>query len=103
MLGYPSISDFKEIINTNLIQNCPVTVEDINISIDIFGPDIFALKGKTTCKKTLPVVSDIVKVPSKVLHKHKNVTISADFMFMNVVENGHYHEAKQLSIDGYEG
>ena len=48
MMMFPSVADYKNAIKLNLIHNCPVTVEDINIAEDIFGKDIFALKGKTT-------------------------------------------------------
>lgn len=50
-LGYPSIKDFKWVIQSNQIQNCPVTVQDIVTAHQIWGKNISALKGKTTHKK----------------------------------------------------
>ena len=47
-IGRPSTKDFKNIIVANLLPNCPVTRQDINVAEDIFGPDIGSLKGKTT-------------------------------------------------------
>jgi hypothetical protein len=47
-LGTPSVHDFKAIINMNAIRNNPVTIEDVNISEAIFGPDIGGIQGKTT-------------------------------------------------------
>ena len=38
VIGYPSLRDFKHVIQTNQIKNCPVTIEDINICEKIFGP-----------------------------------------------------------------
>jgi hypothetical protein len=32
----------------NVIKNCPVTTEDVNIAKKIFGKDISSLKGKST-------------------------------------------------------
>ena len=48
MMMFPSVVDFKNAIKMNCIHNCPVTINDINVAKDVFGKDIFALKGKTT-------------------------------------------------------
>jgi hypothetical protein len=47
-LGNPPIQDFKAIICMNSIANNPITMEDIEIAEEIFGPDIGSQKGKTT-------------------------------------------------------
>jgi hypothetical protein len=61
MHGTPSINDFKTILRINTITNNPVTTKDIKIAEKIFGPDIGALKGKTTrCEPPAPVVNDYV-------------------------------------------
>jgi hypothetical protein len=39
----------------NLINNCPITIEDIKIAEDIYGPDIAVLKRKTVRKKPIQV------------------------------------------------
>ena len=46
-LGMPSMQDFKAIIQMNTIMNNPVTVKDINLCDQIYGPDIATPKGKT--------------------------------------------------------
>jgi hypothetical protein len=50
-LGYPSMKDFRWIIQSNQIKDCPVTVDDVETAHKIFGKDIAALKGKTTRSK----------------------------------------------------
>ena len=50
-LCYPSWKDFKWVIRSNQIKDCPVTVEDVNISLKIWGNNIAALKGKTIWSK----------------------------------------------------
>jgi hypothetical protein len=55
IIGCPSIENFKAILRQNIIKNCPVTIEDVNIAERIFGPDIGTLKGKSTREKTTPV------------------------------------------------
>jgi hypothetical protein len=41
IVGTPTMNNFKPLLRMNVIQNCPaVTVEDVNISEKIFGPDM---------------------------------------------------------------
>lgn len=51
-LGYPSLKDFKWVNQSNHIKDCTVTVQDAVASHQIWGKNIAALKGKTTCTKT---------------------------------------------------
>ena len=63
MIGRPSNKDFKVLITGNMLRNCPVTVEAIDIAEKVFGPDVASLKGKTTRAKSPVVRSDIIPVP----------------------------------------
>jgi hypothetical protein len=48
IVGTPTVSNLKSLLRMNAIQNCPVTVEDVNILEKIFEPDMSSLKGKWT-------------------------------------------------------
>jgi hypothetical protein len=82
-LGTPSIKDFKAIITMNAIKNLPVTIEDINLAEKIFGPDIGALKGKTTRQKPTPVINDYIEIPEELINNHQKVTLCMDGMKIN--------------------
>ena len=84
-VGHPSVQDFKVMIKNNLILNCPVTIDDIERASKIYGANIVALKGKTVRTKSDPVISDYINVPEAVLQANKNVTFSADIMFVNKI------------------
>ena len=47
----------------NLIRNNQVICKDLNFAINIYGPDIGTIKGKTTRKKPLLVVNNLVELP----------------------------------------
>jgi hypothetical protein len=66
-LGCPSIQDLKKIISMNSIQNCPVTIEHINIAEQIYDKDIASIKGKTVRKKPPPAIQDIVEIPEELI------------------------------------
>jgi hypothetical protein len=82
-LSYPSIKDFKWVIRSNQIKNCPVTAQDIDVALKIWGKNIVALKGKTTRRKTIPVARDYVKVPLELVTLHKEVFLMTDIFFVN--------------------
>jgi hypothetical protein len=63
-LSYPSMKYFKWAIRSNQIKDCPVMIQDIDVSTKIWGKNIAALKGKTTRSKTHPVARDYGNFPS---------------------------------------
>ena len=70
-------------VRYELIYNFPITPQAVTISNTIFGPDIEALKGKTTSKYSEPVVTDYVEIPQHILDINKEVTLAADLIFLN--------------------
>jgi hypothetical protein len=82
-LNYPSWKDFKWIIWSNQIKDCPVTVEYVDTALMIWGKNVAALKGKTTWTKPDPVARNCVKIPMELLKLHKEVYITADLFFVN--------------------
>ena len=82
-VSYPLIRDFIVMIKENMINNCPVTVEDVMGSERINGPNVQVLRGKTVRTKPSPVVTDFVTVPHAIIEENRNVTLSVDVMFLN--------------------
>ena len=77
------VEDFKNTIKANYIQDCLVTIEDIEVAEDIFGPDIHRLKGATTRKKPFQVREDYIEIPPEILEIHQDVTLGIDFFYVN--------------------
>jgi hypothetical protein len=68
MLSYPSWKkDYKWVIQSNQIKDCPVTVQDVDNALKIWGKNITALKGKTTRSKPNPVAMDFCESPCGVV------------------------------------
>jgi hypothetical protein len=82
-LSYPSMKDFKWVIRSNQIKDFPVTFQDIDVALKIWGKNTAALKGKTTRHKTTPVARDYVKVPLELIKLHKEVFLTTDIFFVN--------------------
>ena len=59
----PSAEDYINMLHSGLIRNCPIKPQSVTITNTIFGPDIAALKEKTTRKSSKPVVTEYVETP----------------------------------------
>ena len=79
-LGSLTIENFKKVLQQNLIKNCPVTLEDVEIAEDIFGPDILALRGRSTQRKPPVVVNDQMEIPPEMIQNWNNLTLCIDVM-----------------------
>jgi hypothetical protein len=84
-LSYPSMKDFKWVIQSNQIKDSPVTVQDINVDRKILGKSIAALKGKTTRSKSILVARDYFKVPMELMKLHKEVFFTTDIFFVKKI------------------
>ena len=84
-VGHPSDKDFIKIVKVNSLPNCPVTPRDVDVAEEIFGPDIRALKGKTTCHGPPIVDSPVSMDISSMLKNYGEVTLCVDLMYVNKV------------------
>ena len=85
IIGRPSDRTFKDIVNRNLLPNCPINSRDINAAADIFGPDIGSLKGKTVRRAIPHVAERIVDVPLSIMRLYWAVTLAGDIMYVNKI------------------
>ena len=80
MIGRPSTKDFLQIMQNNLLPNCPVTRDDIIAAEHIYGPEVGILKGKTVRGKSPEVKVNIEPIPPEISAIYKDVTIAGDVM-----------------------
>ena len=84
-VGRPSDKDFIKILKASSLPNCPVTPRDVIIANKLFGPDVGALKGKTT-RRNPPIVDSPVPVDiTSILKYYREVTLCVDLMYVNRV------------------
>ena len=77
---FPGTSTFKSYVINNLIQNCDISVDDINKANIIYGPSIPNIQGQMTRRR--PQAHDkIVKIslPPMAAQHHQKVSLSMDF------------------------
>ena len=79
-IGRPMTRDFIRYVATNLIPNCPITVQDIKNAEFVWGPELGCLKGKTTRQPSPKVRIEVMPIPIQIMQQYKDVTLSADLM-----------------------
>ena len=57
-------------------------IGDVNIAKKIYGPDIGALKGKTTRNKPTPVKNYLLEVSSKIIEQHCELMYCMEVMYV---------------------
>ena len=71
-------------MENNLIPNCPVTRRDIIAAEHIFGPDVGALKGKTTRRWPIGVgLYNHTPIPSAIVKQYHDVILAVDILYIN--------------------
>jgi hypothetical protein len=73
----------KAMVTLNLIRDNPVTIEDINLAMQVYGPDIATIKGKSTRSRPIPAVKQHIEIPSTLMEIQKDVTLSIDGLEVN--------------------
>jgi hypothetical protein len=78
--------EYRDAVLAQRVQNIiPISRTDIAATERIFGPNLGALKGKTTKRASVPVEGRIDGVPASIMEHHQQVTLAMDIMFVNKI------------------
>eukprot|EP00957_Ditylum_brightwellii_P002761 212060-Ditylum_brightwellii.AAC.3 len=69
----------------NLLPGSPVTLQNIDNSEFLFEADVGSLKTKTTIKVPELVTSNYIEVLQEIIDLHKDITFTADVLYINKV------------------
>jgi hypothetical protein len=84
-IGRPSTKDFIQIVTSNQLPNCTVTRADIIAAEHIFGPDVGSRKDKTTRHQPHLAKPMIKPLPSEIMSRYHNVTLTGDLKYVNEI------------------
>jgi hypothetical protein len=83
-IGPPSEKDFNDILDNQLIRNCPVTSDDAKRAVQIYGPAINVLKGKNVKKQNKGIKNyQPIQIPAPIIQKYRDLRIFMDIVFVN--------------------
>lgn len=73
LISRPPLRKLLEIIDKNLIADCPITREDVMVAEDIFGTNLGSLKGKTPHRPPIPVNNWVTAVPPAIMARCQEI------------------------------
>ena len=82
-MGTPSIQDLKTIIIMNLVKDNEITLKDIDIAENAYGPDIGIIKGKTTRRNKNKSENDMIEMPEELISENRYLKISVNTINVN--------------------
>lgn len=82
-MGAPSDRSFRAMVRN--ISNCPITSRDVSNAVQIFGPNLAGIRGKTVREKPQRVNTDRIEIPRDFHVLHCNVTLEADVFYVNEI------------------
>jgi hypothetical protein len=84
VMACPSDYDLANAVEHNIIGNTPFTRRDVRIAIQIYGPDVAALKGKTVKQQSkMPREDEANDVPPHIAKEYCDVHLSIDVIHVN--------------------
>ena len=84
-LGYPSIPNFKEYVNRNLLSNNKITAMDIDRAIKIYGIPEPLLRGKKVAPTQSSVRGIQVDLSPTITNKLKHIQLFVDIFYVNTL------------------
>jgi hypothetical protein len=81
----PSGKEFTDILqNNNLIRKCPVTRDDAKRALQIYGPDVATLQGKTVKKQNSGIPNyQAVQIPAPIIAQYNSARLFVDIFWVN--------------------
>ena len=62
-----------------------MSVEDLDIALKVWGPNVAPLKGRTMRSQPCPLKLDVFQVPKEIKQIHNNITLSIDIFCVNKI------------------
>ena len=67
MFNNINTNNILHIVDNNVMKDLPITRQDVKLAKEIYGPNIYALKGKTVNRKFDHVVAPVTYIPRQIL------------------------------------
>ena len=82
-VGYLGYNKYFKLLEMQYFRNCPITVDDAQRVLHIYGPDIEGIKGKKVRRRPNTINEMVcVSIPDTIKELYLNINLSADFFFV---------------------
>ena len=72
-VGLPTVKNSKDMVSTNMILHCPISVADIWNAEKIYGPLMEIINGNSTKSNPRPVIKDDIHIPSDIYKNNSKI------------------------------
>ena len=80
-LGLPTYKELKRLMDTNGLQDSPISSQDVTIAEKIYQKEVLTLKGNSTKNKPNRIIDP--KVPPDIREIHQTITLAIDIIYVN--------------------
>ena len=87
----PTVDNYNQLLQQNIIRDCPVKIEDVNIAEKIYRANIGELKGKTIQNMPTPVKNDFVEFPTELIEQHRDLIYCMDVMYVKKYDDADWN------------
>ena len=87
----PGYEAFKALLKMNVIQDCPVTIQDADNAQKIFGPDVGLLKGESRRPKQAAHKNEWIETPKEIYDRNGDLDLHIDIMYVNSIPPSYQH------------
>ena len=85
MMVHPIVRKYIDVVRNKLIPYFPITTYESTHAKSIFGPNLSGVRGKTVRNKPIRVdTEEYLNIPEDFYKLQNFVTLTSDFMFVNV-------------------
>jgi hypothetical protein len=77
-MGTPLIPNVIAILRMSIVKDNPITIKYFKMAKKIFGPDVATLKGKTTRRKPIVVVKDMITICRELVQAQQHITLEME-------------------------
>jgi hypothetical protein len=92
---YPPDADLIKALSLGKLKNVDFTIDDVKNAAKIYGPDLAAIKGRTTRKEGRGPINDYMEIPEEFIEAHKDIELTMDIV---TVEGLKFFHSKDTNI-----
>ena len=82
-VGIPTGKNFNNMVSTNRISNCLISMADMINSGIIYGTSMESIKGNSTRIKPRPVINNDINTPIDIYKNNSNIELCIDVIYIN--------------------
>lgn len=86
-VGFPTTKGLQDMIDNYIIKNIPISRHDVQVAMDIYGPNANILKGKMVQHQPGKLTIEITPVTCDIINFYSWVELHIDVLWVNSTQS----------------